>query len=402
MLYSIRHVLLFSLLFLFLFSVGCSTNSIADKASDCYIMYDAGSSGTRLFIYQKIGEGWLEHEGPKVGALATPIRQANGKLGEVTDSVVNALDDMKERGVDNSGKELWKAFDWQTQCSKVVSAKVYATAGMRIAEQNDSAASKALWAMLEQQLKVKMEKVGYAVEIDVRTISGYEEGLYAWLAVRKEEEKGDFGIVEMGGASSQITFPCSRCALADDAVNSIRIGGEQHRLYSYSFLGVGKEEAVKVFGMAPACQFEVKKKDNDWEESLCANQITLTKDNDTKIRDPYNYHGGERDTYVALPLSLGDPSRWFLTGAFQFHNKGMVSNCCELGDRAECKFETEGSCFNAVYLDKYSRVLGVEGSPVKKVSWTLGAVICDDNDCLREANPPVCRWLADGCLYERF
>ena len=43
-------------------------------ASACYIIYDAGSSATRLFIYQETESGWVKHKGPETTALADPVR----------------------------------------------------------------------------------------------------------------------------------------------------------------------------------------------------------------------------------------------------------------------------------------------------------------------------------------
>ena len=60
----------------------CST---ASAQHTCHIMYDAGSSGTRLYIYEQQDSIWVPHEGPKVGALADPVR-------EILPHVVNARD----------------------------------------------------------------------------------------------------------------------------------------------------------------------------------------------------------------------------------------------------------------------------------------------------------------------
>ena len=138
-------------------------------------MYDAGSSGTRLYIYEQQGIDWIEHEGPKVAALADPVREVRGKRWQdadaVTTEVVSALDDMRKDGpLDKKGKPKWKAFDWTTQCH-LVSASVYATAGMRLAEQKHRQRSEELWQALEQKLHAK---VGTSVEVNTRTLSGYE------------------------------------------------------------------------------------------------------------------------------------------------------------------------------------------------------------------------------------
>ena len=127
----------------------------------CYIVYDAGSSGTRLSIYQKIGMNWLEHDGPKVSALADPVREIRGKskqdIEPVANEIITALDAVKQDGpIDKKGKPKWQAFDWSTQC-QLVSVGIYATAGMRIAEQQNPSASLELWKIVKQKL---VEKLG--------------------------------------------------------------------------------------------------------------------------------------------------------------------------------------------------------------------------------------------------
>lgn len=81
----------------------------------CYILYDAGSSGTRLYVYEQQGKNWLEHEGPKVTALADPVREFRGKKWQDADAVLNevvaALDSIKQDGPVKNNKPAWKAFD---------------------------------------------------------------------------------------------------------------------------------------------------------------------------------------------------------------------------------------------------------------------------------------------------
>jgi hypothetical protein len=118
----------------------------------CHIIYDAGSHGTRLYIYQQTSSGWIKNSGPKIGALADPVRGIRGKTiadtGAVVDEIVESLEDMRHDGPsDDTGIPLWPAFDWRERC-KIETVSVYATAGMRLAEQQDSAGSKKLWEML--------------------------------------------------------------------------------------------------------------------------------------------------------------------------------------------------------------------------------------------------------------
>ncbi|NKC13250.1 MAG: hypothetical protein GKR94_13955 [Gammaproteobacteria bacterium] len=115
----------FNLILISIFLTVCSR---ANSASNCQIVYDAGSSGTRLYIYEQQGDSWVEHRGPKVSALADPVREIRGKTWADADAVVaevvGALDEVKPD------------FDWSTQC-QLDAAQVLATAGMRIAEQED-------------------------------------------------------------------------------------------------------------------------------------------------------------------------------------------------------------------------------------------------------------------------
>lgn len=287
------------------------TNDVAPAKSPCRIIYDAGSSGTRLFIYQKQNGKWLEHEGPKVSALADPVREIRGKKWSDVDAVINevanTLDHIQTNGPgDKTGQPKWLAFNWPTLCN-IVSANIYATAGMRIAEQQNKDKSVVLWRKLKQKLT---EKLGKEVSVDTRTLTGFEEGLYAWLSVRNSRTDNNFGIVEMGGASSQVTFPCINCPTA----KIINFANQQLKVFSYSFLGLGTNEAPKTIGMTPACAYGVGAKSSTWTEDNCASSIRIKAEQG--IRDPYNFGDKGRGTFKVLPIQQSGITQWVLTGAF--------------------------------------------------------------------------------------
>ncbi len=362
----------------------CSTASAQHK---CHIMYDAGSSGTRLYIYEQQDSKWVPHEGPKVGALADPVREIQGNEWEeaankVVENVVQALDDMK------------KDFDWSTQC-KIASATVFATAGMRLAEQKNRSRSKKLWEILNKQLQDKLQDKLDPSLVTTRTLTGFEEGLYAWLSIREKKKSHYFGIVEMGGASAQVTFPCENCKGA----RVILVKKEPVRLYSYSFLGLGQDEALKRFGRTPSCAHGAGLVKEDWAIADCANHMPLKSEKG--IGDPKNYGSdGQLGTYNDIPTNKADIWEWVLTGAFQFMKKTDIDYFCKNQNVVE--YKPAISCFNAVYQRKYLKALGVSSSFKKDdASWTLGAVICKANDCLKEAEKAgklLCRWSKEGCL----
>ncbi|MFZ2727290.1 MAG: hypothetical protein WAX77_13635 [Methylococcaceae bacterium] len=370
----------------------------------CQIVFDAGSSGTRLYIYQKQDNNWLEHPGPKVGALADPVREIRDKkhsdIDVVTTEVVSSLEAIKQDGsVNKKGNKEWPAFDWQAQC-QVVSSMVYATAGMRIAEQENPAKSVELWRNLKQKLQAK---VGANVTVTTRTLTGFEEGLYAWLAVREKQENNNFGIAEMGGASAQITFPCEKCDTKDDSTKTVLVKNNPVKMFSYSFLGLGQDEAPKTLHLPKTCAYGVglveegKAKKHQWESSDCAKKIDL--EDKKGIVDPYNYKGKHRGTHRKIPSDLADVNNnWLLTGAFNYMDDSQIDSCCL--HKGQC-FNEETACFRPIYLDKYLQSLNIPKTAQRMdASWTLGAVICEADKCLQQAQTPVlvCHWSKKGCL----
>jgi len=372
--------------------IGAIASPFSFAASHCQIVYDAGSSGTRLYVYQQQGDDWITHPGPKVAALADPVREIRGKTWSdhkaVLNEVVGALELIKQDGpLDSDGKPKWPAFDWSTDC-QLDSVQVLATAGMRIAEQSERQRSAKLWKKLKRKLRKKLGDV----MIDTRTLTGYEEGLYAWISVRQTQPNNHFGIVEMGGASSQVTFPCPEC----DAAQTIIVNGKPVPIYSYSFLGLGQDEASKTLGMRASCAYGAGLDNPDWRVRDCAAGIHIKYDQG--IFDPYNVGLKGYGTYNDIPTNKADVDLWVLTGAFQYMSQQDINNCCL--SKGDC-FQEETACFRAVYLPKYLNVLKVCSSHKADASWTYGAAVCAATDCLRDSETLQCRWSDKGCLKKR-
>ncbi|WP_108649918.1 nucleoside phosphatase [Dongshaea marina] len=374
--------------YILLLSILISTSAMAQ--SNCQIIYDAGSSGTRLYIYQQQGKSWLAHSGPKVAALADPVRELRGKNWQdadaVVDAVVGALDAIRQPGPLNSkGDPRWSAFDWQKLC-RVTSVEVLATAGMRIAEQRHRERSRELWQKLNQGLQAKL---GKDVPIQTRTLSGFEEGLYAWIAVRRSQPSNRFGIVEMGGASSQVAFPCPECKQA----KTVEIRGKSVKFYSYSYLGLGQDEAPKTLGFPKMCAYGVGLEHRDWQPANCRSRIRIRTPQG--MFDPYNLGEKGYGTYHSTPIAKADVERWILTGAFEYMKSSDIQQCCE--QRGKC-YQPQTACYRANYLPEFLQSLGVRSKEIARASWTLGAAICNATDCLRNSGKLLCRWSKKGCL----
>jgi GDA1/CD39 (nucleoside phosphatase) family len=373
----------FLLTALFLFS-----NQLFAK-TNCRIIFDAGSSGTRLYVYERASgpNTWIEHEGPKVEALADPVREIRGKkwsnMQEVVQTIPKALDLIKTDSTN------WKAFDWEKNCT-IVSASVLATAGMRMAEQQEPEKSKVLWNNVKKALS---QKIGNNVPVLARTLTGFEEGLYAWLSVYQlRKGQPNFGIAEMGGASAQVAFSCNKCPGSRQVLLD---QGKSINFYSYSFLGLGGDVASEIFGVSPSCAYGAGESTPKWNEKMCAETINLKTS--SGIKDPFNFNKGKKGTSVKIPLENVKSLDWYLTGALSLLGTQISADKCCL-TKGPC-YDPRTSCFRSVYFKKFLDDLGISSNS-KKVSssWTLGATICQENNCLKNAGQLTCIWSNKGCL----
>lgn len=194
---------------------------------------DAGSSGSRLFIYE------LNADRQEKVKLVYPVgeEQRSRSRGRALSSVANHPDSVQVY------------LQLMTQHHKCDSIDLYilATAGMRLKPKAEAES-------LYDKLKALPGTNGYYVK-SAMTISGQYEGLYAWLASNFDNGKLDikkedaattlsyagqpYGILEIGGASMQLAF----ASLSDGPHCLTRPGIGQ--IYSRSYLGGGVDQIYK-------------------------------------------------------------------------------------------------------------------------------------------------------------
>ena len=361
------------IIFLLLIAPGClclgactrqvEPDPITTGLPACHIIYDAGSKRTRLYVYEQTEKGWLKHGGPKPGALADPVRAIRGRTMAdarvVVDEIVNALESIRFDGpVNKKGRPQWSAFDWRQQCD-VQTVSVYATAGMRLAEQKDAVGSEVLWHLLNERLSAAVD-----MDVTTRTLSGFEEGLFAWLATRESQDDDDFGVAEMGGASIQVSFPCQQC----EAARQVRVKGHQVEIYSHSFLGWGQDEAWRKIGSSKTCERGVGIENPEWKEVDCSDGMI-------------GFSEAAVDT--GKNIRVAGTQRWFLSDAFRYMQDDDIERFCRKG--IDSGFEPVSSCFRAVYLQSVLDTLGLPADAnTSDVDWTLGAVVCTATQCLEK------------------
>lgn len=376
---------------------GCAASHILTKPLAlpvCHAIFDAGSTGTRLFIYYQQKGEWTEVEGPKAG----PLKQANSIV-----KIVGLLEEIKTSHQNN------KVFDWSIECDSLSSIQVLATAGMRLEEKNAPENSGLLWKSLNDALHA--DYASTLAEISTKTITGDEEAVYAWLAVKHWRDQNrikgiDFGLAEMGGGSSQVAFPCgSKCVNAKTVI----VDGQQVEFFIHSFLELGTAKLPGSIQSSPeiprSCEWGIAQRKPGWNVPLCLAAIKPRLLNDLgEIKDP------NLNQFIAIPKHdhLKD---WYLTSSLAYMDiradkDGDVQSCC-VHRRAKNKgcYQEEKSCYLAVYQPFYLEALGIENiqyAKQSKTSWTLGAAICSTNNCFNKSKASrKCKWLPENkCLVE--
>lgn len=196
---------------------------------------DAGSSGSRLYVYEIIDNG------KKIDVLYPTVGQEANSKGRALSSVPNHNDSVKVFLTTMTSKYN------QSSTTGKIPLYILATAGMRMVSKGKA---DSIYARIYQI--ANKEKLNGFHLVKAMTISGRYEGFYAWIAANYKNGKLGFnnsstekpltyagtpyGILEIGGASMQIAFAMN----STDANNISRKGFSN--IYSISYLGGGVDQ----------------------------------------------------------------------------------------------------------------------------------------------------------------
>ncbi|XP_072883220.1 ectonucleoside triphosphate diphosphohydrolase 1 isoform X5 [Hemitrygon akajei] len=205
------------------------------------IVLDAGSSHTALYIYQ-----WPAEKMNNTG-LVEQLTSCNVKGPGISSYW---------RNVDQAGLSLKACLDKAKQSipeEQHSETPVYlgATAGMRLLRlQNQTQAEKLL-----QTVEKFIDSYPFDFQ-GARIISGMDEGAFGWITINYL--MGNFGMVsaggnpntlgalDLGGASTQITFIPSSLIESPENAMDFRLYGRNYHMYTHSFLCYGKDQAMKM------------------------------------------------------------------------------------------------------------------------------------------------------------
>ncbi|XP_031306849.1 ectonucleoside triphosphate diphosphohydrolase 2 [Camelus dromedarius] len=209
------------------------------------VVLDAGSSHTSMFIYKwpadKENDTGIvgQHSSCDVhgGGISSYADNPPGAGQSLVECLDRALQDVpKER---HSGTPLYLG----------------ATAGMRLLNLTSPEASANVLAAVTQTL------TQYPFDFrGARILSGQDEGVFGWVTANYLLEnfikygwvgrwfrprKGTLGAMDLGGASTQITFETASPIEDPTSEVQLRLYGQLYRVYTHSFLCYGRDQVLQ-------------------------------------------------------------------------------------------------------------------------------------------------------------
>lgn len=201
-----------------------ATITIAYSANQIAII-DAGSGGSRLYVYTVT---------PTPSPSGVPLVVEDPVFTKrVTPGLATLALNLNQAAVNNYMAPLWNQLLTNHYQGPVF---LMATAGMRLLP---LVTQQAIYAL------VRESAVEFSIpNFSAQTISGIVEGQYGWTTVNYlektfQESKPTIGALDLGGASTQITYEMTS-GLAP--TQPIKVGNKTYSVYSNSFLGFGQTE----------------------------------------------------------------------------------------------------------------------------------------------------------------
>ncbi|RNA42204.1 ectonucleoside triphosphate diphosphohydrolase 1 isoform X1 [Brachionus plicatilis] len=217
------------------------------------IQFDAGSSGTRMYVYEYLNDF--------KNMLNSNITLRQIGLCRTKGSIISHqfyLD--KGIATIKTYTELKHSFSkCMIQARKLVPVAKWnqtlitlkATAGMRLSELSSPSISKTIFHMIRHYFN--QSGFLYKNESQVETISGKDEALNAWITANflannfhQDSNESTKGVLDLGGASTQISFVPLNQSLMDNLLNK-NLFGKNYSVYSQSFLCFGIDQARLVY-----------------------------------------------------------------------------------------------------------------------------------------------------------
>ncbi|KAL5553849.1 hypothetical protein UlMin_041250, partial [Ulmus minor] len=221
----------FALLFCYLFVYAKKSPNFAKRRYG--IVIDGGSTGTRIHVFNYEVEAQTPvFDFGKDGLASMRVSPGLSSFSEDPEAAGWSLTELLEFGKGRVPKEFWGKTD----------VRLMATAGLRLL---DLGAQDRILDSCRRVLRTS----GFNFRDDwASVITGSDEGVYAWVVANYAlgtlggDPVQTTGIIELGGASAQVTFVSSE-PMPLEFSRTVKVGNLTYNLYSHSFLHFGQNVA---------------------------------------------------------------------------------------------------------------------------------------------------------------
>ncbi|MCK4608937.1 MAG: hypothetical protein KAT71_05615, partial [Gammaproteobacteria bacterium] len=194
---------------------------------------DAGSSGSRIYLYQY--EKSVANDINQLQLIASKkvspgISAYAAHPAEITSYILPLL---------QFAQQHFNPLVKEDQ----VTFSLMATAGMRLVSPEQQ-------EQIYNNIKAALQKYTYFQIKTIETIPGQWEAIYGWVAANYAnhslQPNKTIGILDMGGASTEVAFATSK---SEDTENiaKIQLGKNDFSVYAVSYLGLGQNQARSQF-----------------------------------------------------------------------------------------------------------------------------------------------------------
>jgi hypothetical protein len=231
--------------------VGVSLAHSVAQTSSYVAVIDAGSSGSRIYLYEtRRNASFLEIRTPS-------LRNASIKPGLSSYSQTSG-----PFSTERAGSSLKPLLDSPTEYlaanniqSSQVPVYVLATAGMRRLDRDQPEISVAIYDNVQNTIRIAgylpgrkaiAQVPGDFLGSGVGTLSGQYEALFGWedinfLAGNFSKNQTTNGIVEFGGASVQVAYAVPE-DFSNNNIVTRKINNKSYRIFALSYLDVGLDQ----------------------------------------------------------------------------------------------------------------------------------------------------------------
>lgn len=200
------------------------------------VVIDGGSTGTRIHVFKHdVRNGNLVLDFSEKGRASTRVNPGLSAYAEDPHGAAGAVSQLVEFAKRNVPRELWGETE----------IRLMATAGMRLLEKDDQ-------EKILNACRRTLRSSGFRFRDDwASVISGSDEGLFAWvvanyaLGTLGAEPAQTTGIIELGGASAQVTF-VSNEPMPPEFSRKVKFGNFTYNLYCHSLLHFGQNVAFEL------------------------------------------------------------------------------------------------------------------------------------------------------------